>query len=100
MADIAAADDLVDEAAVGGQIVEIARSPHQQRVIDRPLEMAVRAFDGPILMGDAGIVAGRLQAVVAMSVVRTFGAIGCLNLRSVDHFGWSVLCGEFAALRV
>ena len=59
VAGIAAADDLVDEAAIGGQIVEVARPPHQQRILDRPLEMAVRAFDGAVLMGDAGIVARR-----------------------------------------
>ena len=69
IAGIAAADDLVDEAAIGGQIVEIARSPHQQRVIDGALEMAVRAFDGAVLMGDAGIVAGRRHAVMAAQLL-------------------------------
>jgi hypothetical protein len=52
---ITAADDLVDEAAIGGQIVEVARPPHQQRVIDGPLEMTMRPFDGAVVMRDAGI---------------------------------------------
>jgi hypothetical protein len=62
-----AADDLVDEAAIDDQIVEIARSPHQQCVVDRPLEMAVRTFDGAVLVRDAGIVAGRHHAVMPHS---------------------------------
>jgi hypothetical protein len=64
IAGIAAADDLIDEAAVAGQIVEIARAPHQQRVIDLPLEMTVRTFDGAVLVRDSAIVAGRRHAVV------------------------------------
>ena len=69
VAGIAAADDLVDEAAVAGEIVEAARAPDQQRVLDRPLEMAVRPLDGAVLMGDAGSVAGRLHAIMAAQVV-------------------------------
>lgn len=69
IAGVHAADDLVDEAAVAGQIAEIARSSHQSRVVDRPLEMAVRAFDGAVLMRDAAIVAGRGHAVVAAQFV-------------------------------
>ena len=64
VAGIAAADDLVDEAAVGGEVVEVARAAQQQRVLDRLLEMAVRALDRAVLVRDAGIVAGRRHAVV------------------------------------
>src|SRR6478735_7847515 len=69
IADVASADDLVDEAAIGGQIGEIGRTPHQQRVLDGALEMAVRAFDGAVLMGDAGIVARRRHAVMAAELI-------------------------------
>ena len=39
-AGVAAPDNLVDEPAVGGKIVEVARAPQQQRILDGPLEMA------------------------------------------------------------
>ena len=35
-----------------------------------------------------------------LSVVRTFGATGCLNQRSAGLSGWLMLCTELAALRV
>ena len=54
VAGVAAADDLVDEAAIGSQVVEVARPAQQQRVVDGPLEMAVRAFDRAVLVRDAG----------------------------------------------
>src|SRR3984893_14365061 len=64
VASIAPADDLVDEAVVGLERVEIARAAQQQRVLDRPLQMAVRAFDRAVLVRQAPIVAGRLHAVM------------------------------------
>src|SRR3954471_20062781 len=59
VASIAAADNLVDEASTGLQRVEIARPAQQQRVLYGPLQMAVRAFDGAVLVRQAPIVAGR-----------------------------------------
>jgi hypothetical protein len=38
----------------------------------------------------------RIDAVRLVSVVRTFGAIGCLNYRSVGLFDLLMLGGEFA----
>src|SRR6266568_2791734 len=64
VASIAAPDDLVDKTAIGLQVVEVARSAQQQRVLDRLFEMAVRAFDRPVLVRHAAIVAGRLHAVM------------------------------------
>src|SRR5690242_20722046 len=61
---IAPADDLVDQAAIGFESVEIARAAQQQRVLDRPLQMAVWAFDRTVLVRQAPIVAGRLHAVM------------------------------------
>jgi hypothetical protein len=65
IAGVATTDDLIDKAAVVGQIVEIAGASQQKRVLDGALEMAVRPLDGAVLMGDAGIVAGRRHAVMA-----------------------------------
>jgi hypothetical protein len=63
-ASIAPSDNLVDEAAIGLERVEIARSAQQQRVLECSLQMAVRAFDRPVLVRQAPIVAGRLHAVM------------------------------------
>ena len=62
---ILSTDDLVDEAAVGIKVVEVSAPAQQQRVLQRFLEMAMRALDRPVLMRDAGIVAGRRHSVVA-----------------------------------
>lgn len=59
VADIAAADDLVDEAAVGSETIEVGSAAQQQRIGDRPLEMAVRALDRAVLISDAAIVGKR-----------------------------------------
>src|SRR5690348_14390066 len=50
VASIAAPDNLVDEASIYLERVEIARAAQQQRVLDRPLQMAVRAFDRAVLV--------------------------------------------------
>jgi len=43
---IAPADDLVDEAAVGIEVAEVAAAAQKQRILQRLLEMAVRALNG------------------------------------------------------
>jgi hypothetical protein len=58
-------DDFIDEAAVGIEIVEVTAAAQQQRVFERLLEMAMRTPDGPVLMRDAGVVAGWPHAVMA-----------------------------------
>jgi len=57
VAGIAAADDLVDEASPSGNDVEVAQGTQQQRVLDRPLGMAMGAFDRTVLMRNARVVA-------------------------------------------
>jgi len=47
VARVAPPDDLVNEATVGIQGVEVARPAQQQGVLDRLLKMAVRAFNEP-----------------------------------------------------
>lgn len=44
VAGIAAADDLVDEAAIGGEIMQVGSAVQQQRIGDRPLGMAMRTL--------------------------------------------------------
>jgi hypothetical protein len=39
------ADDLIDEAAVGIEIVEVPAASQQQRIVQRLLEMAMRTLD-------------------------------------------------------
>src|SRR5271168_5234385 len=64
VAEVAATDDVVDEAPPCGEIVKVARGAQQQSVGERSLKMAVGALDGAVLVADAGIVAGRRHAVV------------------------------------
>ena len=64
VAEVAAANDVVDEAPPCRKIVEVSRGAQQQSVGERSLEMAVGALDGAVLVADAGIVAGRRHAVM------------------------------------
>ncbi len=64
IAGIGAADDLVDEGPIGGQIREVGRGPQQQGIGECTLEVAVRALDRAVLVRHAGVVAGRGHAVV------------------------------------
>jgi hypothetical protein len=59
-----AAEDLVDEAAIGAQLTEVAGAAQQQGVLHRLLDVAMGAFDRAASVGDAAVVAGRLHAVV------------------------------------
>ena len=61
---VAAADELVDEGAVGTEGVEVARAAQQQGVLEGALEMAVRSLDGAVLVRLAAVVARRRHAVV------------------------------------
>lgn len=61
---IAAADDLIDEGAIGAEIVEVPGASHQQSVADGVLEMAMGAFDRAVLMRNALVVAGRDHPVM------------------------------------
>ena len=64
VARIAAPDDLVDKAAIGLERFEIARTSQQQGVFECSLQMAMRAFDRPVLVRQAPVVAGRQHAVM------------------------------------
>ena len=64
VAEVAAADDVVDETPPCRKVVEVSRGAQQQSIGERSLEMAVGALDRAILVADAGIVAGRRHAVM------------------------------------
>src|SRR5271156_3175666 len=72
---VLAADDLVDETAIGAEAVEVVHPAHQQRVADGFLEMTVRAFDRAVLMRDTAIVARRLHPVMGAQRVVAPGEI-------------------------
>lgn len=55
----AAANNLVDETAICGKIFQSARAAQQERRFEGDLEMAIRALDRSILVGDPSIVARR-----------------------------------------
>ncbi len=61
---IGAADDGIDEGAPGGEVGEVVVAAQQQGLGERVLEVAVRPFDGAVLVGDAGGVARRAHAVM------------------------------------
>src|SRR5450631_2202251 len=62
---VASADDLVDETAVGVQVVEVSAATQEQCVLQRLLEMPVRTLNGAILVGNTQVVPGRYHVVMA-----------------------------------
>ncbi len=66
-----AGERLADRQAgvAGGKLGELARAAHQQLVLDRLLQMPVRALDRAVLMREAGIVARRRHAVMGAKIL-------------------------------
>src|ERR1700730_5922543 len=62
---VATPNNLVDEAAIGIEVIEVPAATQKQSILQRLLEMAVRTLDGAILVCDTQIVAGRCHAVMA-----------------------------------
>jgi hypothetical protein len=62
---VASANDLVGKAAVGIQVVEVSAAAKEQRILQRLLEMPVRALNGAILVCDAQVIPGRYHVVMA-----------------------------------
>ena len=62
---VAAGDELVDEAAVVGDVGEVAAAAQDQRLVERGLEVAVVGLHRAVLVRLAGIVAAGEHAVVA-----------------------------------
>ena len=75
VAEVAAADDVVDEPPPCGEIVKVSRGAQQQGVRERSLEMAVGALDRAVLVADARIVAGRRHAVMGAERFVALGQI-------------------------
>lgn len=76
IARIAPADHLVDEAAVGFHVGEVARAAQQQLVTKHALQVAVRAFDRSVLVGEPRVVARRLHAIVGAQLLVAPGEVG------------------------
>src|SRR5437763_5220831 len=65
MVGVAPANDLVDETAVGVQVVKVTTAPQEQCILQRLLEMAVRTLDRAILVRDTRVVPCRYHVVIA-----------------------------------
>src|SRR5216684_5098872 len=61
---VASADDLVDEAAISVQLIEVSAATQQQCILQRFLEMAMRTLNRTILVRNTEIVAGGCHIVV------------------------------------
>ena len=86
VASIAAPDDLVDKAAISLEGVKIAQSAQQQRVLDCPLQMAVRAFNRTVLVRQASIIASRPHAVVGAQCLVAPGLIlPCIGIEIAER---------------
>ncbi len=75
IASVAPSDHLVNEAAVGGKIREVARAAQQQLVAKRLLEVTMRALDRAVLVRDATIVARRRHAVMGAQLLVALGEV-------------------------
>jgi len=75
MAPIARGHDLIDEAAIRRQIIKVAASPEQQGILDHRLDVSVRALDRAVLVGNPGVVAGRLHPVMLAQRIISRGQI-------------------------
>jgi len=75
MAPIARGHDLIDKAAIRRQISKVAASPQQQGIPHHSLDVAVRALDRAVLVGNACIVAGRLHPVMSAQRIISRGQI-------------------------
>jgi hypothetical protein len=72
---VAPADDGIDERPVGVEVGEVAAAVQEQSVLQRLLEVAVRALDRSVLVRDAGVVARRLHGVVAHEALVALGQV-------------------------
>lgn len=62
--------------AIVGERVEVGRPAQHQRILNDALEMAVRALDRAILVGNPTVVAGGCHAVVGAERVVSAGEVG------------------------
>jgi hypothetical protein len=72
---ILAGDRLGKKGLVASEIGEIARAAQRQRLLECPLQMAVRGFDRAVLVRDPGIVARRLDPVMLAEGLVALGLV-------------------------
>jgi hypothetical protein len=79
------ADDLINEPAIGGQIVKVRGPAQEQGVPEGSLKMAMGALDTAVLVGDPAVVAGRDHAVMGAQILVATGDItGGLGLEIAE----------------
>ncbi len=97
---IAAGDELVDEAAPVGGVVEIAAAAQDQRLVERGLAVAVVGLHRAVLVGLAGIAAAGDEAVVGAEALVAPGDVRRRLLVEVSVGGrqavGAVLAGDAA----
>jgi len=76
---------LHDELSLGIDIVEVSAATQQQGLVETDFQMTMAALDGPVLMGDAAIVARGLHPEIAAERLVTTAKI---------VFGLSIEIGE------
>src|SRR6266705_2759846 len=72
---IAPPDHLIDEAAIGGKMLEVARGTQQKLVAKHLLEMPMGTLDRAVLVRDAAIVARRRHAVMGAQLLVAPGEV-------------------------
>lgn len=88
--------NFVEEPAVGGKVVEAAGAAQQQGVLDRALQMAVRPFDGAVLMRDTAVVAARRHAIMGAKRFVTGRPVGGGIALEVAKGGGQAVAAMFA----
>ena len=96
---VAATDDLIDQGAVVGEGVEVTRAAQQQGVLKGALEMAVRSFDGAVLVRLAAVVARRRHVVVRTQCRVALGGVLPLPHRGCGRRPIDCRCGVPAESR-
>src|SRR6266571_1682238 len=83
---IAPPDHLVDEAAIGSEMLEVARATQQKLVAKHLLEMPMGALDRAVLVCDASIVARRRHAVMdAQLLVAPGEVLLCITIEIAER---------------
>src|SRR5208283_1684150 len=75
VAGVLTTDDFVEERSIRGQILEVDRTAHQQRVPDRVLQVTVGTFDPAVLVRNTAVVARRFHAIVAAQSIVAAGEV-------------------------
>ena len=87
---IALADEVLEEAGIGGAIGEVAAALQAQGLVNGLLEAVVGLLDIAILVGHAGLVGGRLEAVMGHERGIALGPLA-VTVGNLDHGGTQIV---------